>query len=120
MTRANVYVMDNFIGEVGSDAYPGGDFWAMMLEMNNSKQSDFEKNVKEEIESHWGKSKLPPKSGGVGNWSYEFMWVPKTAPNDYTDWDNWEGEVYVRKYQKMCGYYQLPDKWVPIAEFEDD
>jgi hypothetical protein len=120
MTRGNVYICNEFIGELGSDAYPGGDFWAKMLAMNGCKQIEFEKFVHEYIKDSWGDDKLPPESGGVGNWSYEFMWVPKSQPDDYRDWDNWTGEIYVRKYERMCGYFQFPSKWVRINRFREN
>ena len=124
MTRGNVYVHDKFIGELGSDCYPGGGFYEAMQELDtmHCTEKEFRKFVKDFIKDHWGAEYLPPKSKGVGNWSYEFMWVATQIPKTgYTDWKAWGGNILVRTWnlnikEELGGspYYQIPDAWMTL------
>lgn len=124
MTRGNVYIMDSFIGELGSDAYPvledepyyPNSFWGLMSRCSKERctQKQFEVAVKEYIRDE---DYLPPKSQGVGNWAYEYMWVPVEQHETYRDWENWRGEVLVRGIAWFSGYYQVPGCWMRLSEF---
>ena len=114
MTRGNVFICDTFIGELGSDAYPGGDFWDLMVRLDGKRECSFRKSVVEFIDD---KDRLPPKSSGVGNWSYEYAWFPVLEPRTkkgYRDCRNWRGKIYTRETYRMSGYYQIPGPWITL------
>jgi hypothetical protein len=138
-TRANIFICDHFLTEIASDAYPIRDMtkdawspnslWALMLKLNEQKAThdEFEAAVKEYVSdigpSYWSED-WGGISNGVGNWSYEYMWVPFEQPDDFTDWENWRGRIFVRDINseltwKRFGssYYQIPDRWIYIEDW---
>lgn len=129
MTRANIYVCNTFIGEIGGDAYPGGDLWNMLMDWDNAqlRERQFVRLMKKYIRDHYGKDYLPPKSRGVGNWTYEYMFVPMQEPKEYTDWQNWKGRIFYREpadfppWESLGqSYYQIPGPWMHLSEYAPD
>jgi hypothetical protein len=126
-TRANVYICNNFIAEIPSDAYPNGDFWNLMKSVDGKSQIEFKKAVlaymKNYEDKHGYNEYLPPTSSGVGNWSYEYCWYPTKQPPLYIDWNNWLGNILVRKINDRLtwegdkhSYWQVPGPWMLMDE----
>lgn len=118
MTRANIYIHDTFIGEIGGDAYPDGDLWKMMMELhtNECTEKEFEDAVTRFVAERYGSEYLPPVSSGVGNWSYEYVWVATKNPGEYKDWKNWRGMILVRQPVFLHGaYWQVPGPWSQLS-----
>ena len=140
-TRANVYIGTDFVGEIMTSAYPvrqtddfySSSLWAVMerLDSERATQKEFETatvafinweqggEATDYLGQHYGGT-----SNGVGNWSYEYMWVPFEAPASYTDWDSWRGRIMVRTIDhdltwKRFGssYVQIPGPWVPLCDW---
>jgi len=114
MTRANMYAEFKFVGEIGSDSYPGGDLWNELSEQDYYSRDEY-MNI---VDKHKNGGK------GVGNWSYEFNWHPTKQNGEYTDWDNWDGVILVRGINSHLtwkkwnhSYIQVPTQWVWIKEW---
>ena len=119
MTRANIYLGDIFFAQVASDAYPGGELWKLMESLDGSTQREFDGNV-DALLREWNAERLASEGATpVGNWSYEFTWMPTVQPESYRDWENWKGVVMVREPLEwgFAGYVQVPGPWQPIGEF---
>jgi hypothetical protein len=125
MTRANVYVCDDFVAELPSDAYPGGDWWELMLKLDGCTEAEFRREILTEM-ADYGKEYLPPESQGVGNWTYQFLWYPTAPLGEYREWERWKGRILVcgvneeLTYERFgSSYYQVPGPWVPIGEWKE-
>jgi len=129
MTRANIYIENEFFAEVGGDAYPGGPLWDLLESMNKKVVGKLEKTeefVKKAISKFVNDPDyLAPRSSGVSNWSYEYMitfpWVTERVFGD----PNADRviRVFVRcpdHYLTRCSFYYVPGPWVPLEEFEED
>lgn len=86
MTRANIYIGAEFIGELGGDAYPvakedayyPNSFWRLMESLDgNCDAQTFREQVQAYILDRYGDDYLPPKSEGVSNWTYEYEFTPE-------------------------------------------
>lgn len=120
MTRGNIYVCDDFIAEIGSHAFPGGEVWDVLKAMDNERvtEAEFRERVTTFVRDCWGDDYLSPLGHMVGNWSYEFVWRPEIPPSDYKDWEHWQGRVYVRRPAPHVGYWQMPGQWMTLQEME--
>ena len=125
MTRSNIYICDDIVGEVPSDSYPGGDLWNTLCDLDEKQvtEKEFRKAV----------LKFIPKTGGyrkriVGNWSYEFVFIPVNPPVSpggrvyYQDWKSWTGIIMYREIDSRMwknefkdAYWQLPGTWKRIT-----
>ena len=115
-TRANMYIeCSGFIGEIGGDAYPGGDLWEKLTSKETFSLEEYKAIVDE----------FKNCGEGVGNWSYEFNWHPTKPLAEYNEWGKWEGVILVRDinrtltWEKFQSYAQVPNAWVLISEFKE-
>jgi hypothetical protein len=115
-TRANMYIeCETFCGEIGSDAYPGGDLWEALTSKEKYSLDEYMTIVKE----------FKNDGEGVGNWSYEFNWHPTNPLEEYRDYANWEGVILVRDinhdltWERFSSYSQVPNAWELISQFKE-
>ena len=113
----NLYLGDQYLGTIRLETGPGDGTWQHLRELDGKTYGEVRRRFEALVRDD-------PDPAQRGDWAFEFICYPTTAPDDYHAFESWEAHILVRtvdshltneRFGQAC--WHVPTGCTPIADW---